>query len=525
MSLRKKKKDKDDFFSGQPVGAYENGLASQQVLASVPVAIPTEKKSLVNRLTRSKSQSTRHKEKKGRPALSDVDYTGEAMSLPTYTETNSMHGTDFNEARKAVSMEEPSTGGTRFVLPPTRKKDQQPAQSGVEDDNSNTRRRAYSSSIHNKQHRQPNTQHERLYADDGQDPDCGPNGGMSLRQYRSRTPSAPTYRLEELFQPDPGDLKVNTANLAALPVDRVRKAKSPVPDAEESESLSSPPPVPKVLSPRVVGIERSQSVGRSPVLNQRHSPPSQWRTRTTDPIPNNNSNSSSLLATTTTKNPNPSVQAEYEQTRRQYRDSLRGSQRRRPGDQMLYKLYLSGNNDDDDDCAEKMGNGSRFHGGGVGGGINSTNNNTNSDPFDIVSPRFKVAQPVRVEKNLDSDRLVMVPREKLMKESIENYKSHENRILNGAVSKQEMAEALFCFVCDGVAHESGGDYTEYLTPTEIRANYATFDECYVYRILRFCTPCFKEYHRRLLALKEANQPPLLVVQIVPKAALLFQTLQ
>lgn len=524
MSLRKKKKkDKDDFFSGQPVGAYENGLASQQLLTSVPVGIPTEKKGFVTLLTRSKSQSTRHKEKKARPALSEVDYTGEAMSLPTYTETNSMHGTDLNEARKAVSMEERSTNGTRFVLPATRKKDLPPVQSGVEDDNSSsTRRRAYSSSVHNKQHRHPNTQHERLYADDGQDPECGPNGGMSLRQYRSRTPSAPTYRLEELFQPDPGDLKVNRDNVAALPVDRVRKVKSPVPDAEESESLSSPPPpVPKVLPPRVVGIERSPSVGRSPVLNQRHSPPSQYRTRTTETIPNNNSNGSSSLLTRTA-NPSPSVQAGYEQTRRHYRDSLRGTQRRRPGDQMLAKLYLSGNNDDDDDCNEKMETGSRSHGGG---NSSSITNNTNGDPPDIVSPRFKVAQPVRVEKNLDSDRLVMVPREKLMKESIDNYKSHENRILNGAISKQEMAEALFCFVCDGVAHESGGDYTEYLTPTEIRANYATFDECYVYRMLRFCTPCFKEYHRRLLALKEANQPPLLVVQIVPKAALLFQTLQ
>jgi hypothetical protein len=135
---------------------------------------------------------------------------------------------------------------------------------------------------------------------------------------------------------------------------------------------------------------------------------------------------------------------------------------------------------------------------------------------------FNTASPRKRDITPESDRIILSPRQRIMKDSIEIYKSHENRIMNFPKKKDTMikSKALFCFVCDTHLYTNLRDYTDHLVPTEMKKNYASFVECYIYRVVRFCPACFKEYNRRLVALREVEKS-LILVEITPQALKLF----
>jgi hypothetical protein len=135
---------------------------------------------------------------------------------------------------------------------------------------------------------------------------------------------------------------------------------------------------------------------------------------------------------------------------------------------------------------------------------------------------FNTALPRKRDITPESDHIILSPRQRIMKDSIEIYKSHENRIMNFPKKKDTMikSKALFCFVCDTRLYTNLRDYTDHLVPTEMKSNYASFVECYIYRVVRFCPACFKEYNRRLVALREVEKS-LILVEITPQALKLF----
>lgn len=133
------------------------------------------------------------------------------------------------------------------------------------------------------------------------------------------------------------------------------------------------------------------------------------------------------------------------------------------------------------------------------------------------NPEFKRGLPMRrVSRRAN---IVLSPRNKIYEASIKAYKVWDNGIVNFHGCR-EYEQLKLCYVAGCNMKDQTIRYIKNITLTELRAHYAGFDECAIYRIIKFCPACFQIYLREQT--KRPDDP--LLVKINKEGYLLFSPL-
>ena len=133
-----------------------------------------------------------------------------------------------------------------------------------------------------------------------------------------------------------------------------------------------------------------------------------------------------------------------------------------------------------------------------------------------VGCEFKNATPSN--RNKKRSEIVLSPSARILQAGFATYKRYPNGIVNFVRTDIHVANWRFCYVC--ALDSPNTRYIRQLTLTDVIHNYAGFDECQIFRIVKFCAACFQRYNEN--AAKQPDHP--LRVRMTTYATNLFCTL-
>ncbi len=130
--------------------------------------------------------------------------------------------------------------------------------------------------------------------------------------------------------------------------------------------------------------------------------------------------------------------------------------------------------------------------------------------FKRVSPSLKDNQ---------RSNIILSPRNRIYEASMNAYKVWGNGIVNFH-SRRDYELLRFCYAYDCGESESSLRYIKNITLTEYKADYAGFEKCAIYRIVKFCPTCFQRH----IAIQATQPDEPLLMRINYRAHKLFSLL-
>lgn len=151
--------------------------------------------------------------------------------------------------------------------------------------------------------------------------------------------------------------------------------------------------------------------------------------------------------------------------------------------------------------------------------------------------QFKVSQP---HTNRNS-HFVIAPKGKILRSGMEAFRNCQNGIVSLMREDLSSDDVNFCFCCGKrfgaetklfLTHSkkqktgfmelddaNTGHYIQHLAATDMRHNYQGHEECYIYRVVRFCVRCFNQYNNNMEQDKQIGR--VTIVRLTPIATTLF----
>jgi hypothetical protein len=137
----------------------------------------------------------------------------------------------------------------------------------------------------------------------------------------------------------------------------------------------------------------------------------------------------------------------------------------------------------------------------------------NEESKEEIKAEFKKVAPTTRERK--QSNIILSPRNRILQAGVSSFKRYANGVVNFCRTDIQVDNWKFCFVCD--SSQPNTRYVRQLTPTDVRPKYAGFEQCIIYRIIKFCPTCFKFYEDQ----QNKSLKRVIVIPITARARNLF----